>query len=659
MSVQVVEIPVDKCDPSPWQPRTHFDENYLNELAESIKLRGVIQPITVRLINGRYQIVVGECRWRSSHKAGKKTVPAMVREMSDADAAEIALIENLQRADLDILEEAQGYASALRLKDDKGEPRYTPDSLAQRINKSPHHVGQYLSLLTLPAEAINALRAGEISFSVARLLARVPGDKMKARAVEAVLHPQFEEEALNARQTEELLSREFMRKLAGAPFDQNDANLVPIVKKDGVRCMGGACADCPFKTGNNPEEFGVAPAGSGHQGSRVGARGVQPDICTHLECFGAKADAAWEEEKSAALKAGKRVLSQEDADKLFPYHNSGELHVFSNYVELSAQLPREILVDPNQKRVPSWKKALSGAEVQPEVMVVRDPKGRARELVDRRQAEAALKLAAKKDGAAPIIKAGARSGSGMSDEEKKQREKKKLDMAIAHLVMTELANEIQRRGLVGGFWRALRGVAWLRNSADGFWMIGNRIGADPVKVSGSGRDYETAIESSWENEVDDKTLAARVVELLFANGLRWSGIETEGFGEFLELYGIDKAPLIAKAKAEVGEKKKASSKKKAEKPTAPPKKKAAKSEAAEQPPAPPAEKNIQKTPESFSVCIVEALKAGPADGMTAREIATKIQAKSQNVHVWFATTGAKREDIKKGAAGKYQLIQEA
>jgi ParB family chromosome partitioning protein len=160
-------LPLDLLEPSPFQPRQNFDPQGMEELAESIRARGILQPLLVRpdpKHSDRFQIVAGERRWRAAGLAGLHEVPAIVREMSDIDAASAALIENLQREDLNPMDEAEGYS---KLVDDLGVPQET---LAQALGKSRSHISNMLRLLNLPPPIQSEVRKGALTFGHARAL---------------------------------------------------------------------------------------------------------------------------------------------------------------------------------------------------------------------------------------------------------------------------------------------------------------------------------------------------------------------------------------------------------------------------------------------------------------------------------------------------------
>jgi ParB family chromosome partitioning protein len=157
-------LPVESLSPHPGQPRRHFDDAQLDELAGSIATRGVIQPIVVRPYGHGYQIVAGERRWRAAQRARLHEVPVVVREFDDAETLEIALVENIQRQDLNAIEEAQAYQ---RLA---GEYGHTQDALARIVHKSRSHIANLLRLLELPEPVQRHVVEGKLSMGHARAL---------------------------------------------------------------------------------------------------------------------------------------------------------------------------------------------------------------------------------------------------------------------------------------------------------------------------------------------------------------------------------------------------------------------------------------------------------------------------------------------------------
>lgn len=187
-------LPISRVEPRSGQPRTVFDEPALQELAESIAQHGVLQPITVRALDsGYYQIIAGERRWRASRLAGLAEIPARVIEADDQKAQELALVENLQREDLNPLEEARGYRA---LMDEFG---LTQEAVSQSVGKSRPAVANALRLLTLPPEVAEMLEDGRLSTGHARTLLSIPSKAQQLEAAKLVV-----EKGLSVRQTEAL-----------------------------------------------------------------------------------------------------------------------------------------------------------------------------------------------------------------------------------------------------------------------------------------------------------------------------------------------------------------------------------------------------------------------------------------------------------------------
>ena len=188
------QIPVEWINVGPWQPRRKFDREQLDELAGSIRQKGIVQPILLRPTPnqpGRFQLVAGERRWRAAQMAQLHDIPSVVRYLTDAECYEIALIENIQRQDLSVIDEAQGYANLLEIN------RYTQDQLSKIIGKSRSHIANLLRLLGLPESVQALLRDGELTMGQARPLVGHPQAEFLAKTIVA--------KGLSARQAEALI----------------------------------------------------------------------------------------------------------------------------------------------------------------------------------------------------------------------------------------------------------------------------------------------------------------------------------------------------------------------------------------------------------------------------------------------------------------------
>jgi ParB family transcriptional regulator, chromosome partitioning protein len=191
------EIPVELIDPNPYQTRKTFDEGSLAELAESIKANGVVQPILVRpRADGRFQLIAGERRWRASKLVEKKTIPAILRQVSDEQAMEITIVENLQRADLNPIEQARGFERLSR------EFNMTHEQISVRTGKDRASISNYLRLLKLPSTVQQQVEGGILSFGHARALLGLQGTGEIEKAAQRAVH--F---SLSVRQTENMIQQ--------------------------------------------------------------------------------------------------------------------------------------------------------------------------------------------------------------------------------------------------------------------------------------------------------------------------------------------------------------------------------------------------------------------------------------------------------------------
>jgi ParB/RepB/Spo0J family partition protein len=374
-----IDIELGRLKPSPTNPRKRFNAAALSELAGSIRSKGIISPLIVRpipiepiessvltpemeaeLTKQLYEIVAGERRSRAAKEAGLSVVPCIVRELSDADAAEVQLVENLQREDLSDIEEAESYAAMLKLKDEKGEPRYTVPDLAERVGRAENTIYKALKLLNVPEVMRAALEAGEISASVASLIGRIPSVKARERAAQAVLKPQYQILPLTYVQTEELIRSEFSTPLAQAPFNTSDPNLVK---------EAGSCTACPKRSGNDPD-----------------CGGRMTNICTDVECYRGKVAAEWKAWQHETTTADLSIEALSPAE-------SRKFLASGNNVRLGDVPPADVLAVKDGVAVETdltWAKLTKDRGVKR--YVARDEDGREHSLLDLQQAIAAARL---------------------------------------------------------------------------------------------------------------------------------------------------------------------------------------------------------------------------------------------------------------------------
>nr|NUR36692.1 ParB/RepB/Spo0J family partition protein [Sphingomonas sp.] len=205
----VREIDIARIKPNPNQPRVQFDEEALDELADSIRERGVLQPILLRPEGEDYLIIAGERRWRAAQRARLHSIPAIVREIDESTTAELALIENIQRLDLNPLEEAEGYRQLIQRHG------HTQDEIGRIVHKSRSHVANLLRLLDLPEFVRQSLLKGDISMGHARAVATAPDPEELTKEVI--------NKGLSVRQAEERARREKTRPGPGADIGRASA----------------------------------------------------------------------------------------------------------------------------------------------------------------------------------------------------------------------------------------------------------------------------------------------------------------------------------------------------------------------------------------------------------------------------------------------------
>lgn len=312
---EIVAIPVADIEPSPFNPRHVNNAAADADLVESVAQVGVTSPVLLRprpqrdghvdnpFGPQRYELVFGHRRWLAAKTAGLATVPAMIRDLTDADSAQLQAIENLQREDLTAMDEARGYAAVIATHG------INKDQLAERIGKSRTHVYNRLKLAELLPEVAQALQDGKISTSTAEQVARIPAKHQpKALAVALETFPWATQRPF--RKVRDELLEKFTLDLKTAIFDTSDAVLLELA---------GACTTCPKRSGQTPELFGDIIArdeplykwGKSQHGSA--------DICTDPDCFAAKKKAHLAnqrlalEAKGSTVVAGSAALAAVDA----------------------------------------------------------------------------------------------------------------------------------------------------------------------------------------------------------------------------------------------------------------------------------------------------------------------------------------------------------
>lgn len=217
MNREISNISVDKIFPNTYQPRRFFNEEALEELSQSIKEHGIIQPITVRKRGENFELVAGERRWRAARMADFEVVPCNIIEITDTESAEIALLENLQREDLNFIEEAEAYYNLIN------DHRFTQDELAKRMGKKQSTIANKLRLLKLSPKVREICLDNKLTERHARALLSLPNEELQLIIVEKIIKG-----SLNVKATEELINKELL-KIAGEELNNKDKKRVKSV----------------------------------------------------------------------------------------------------------------------------------------------------------------------------------------------------------------------------------------------------------------------------------------------------------------------------------------------------------------------------------------------------------------------------------------------
>lgn len=547
--IEVINYAVDLIDPSPYQVRKKFDPEALAELAGSIREDGIIQPLTARCSPtdpARLELVAGERRLRAAKLAELTTVPVIVHEMSDRRAQRIVLIENLQREDLTVSEEAQGYQKALSLLDEEGKPVYTQASLAQEINKPLNHVRDRLKLLMCPPDLIAAVEEGTVSLSTSMLVGRVPDAKARANVAMLVLKPDIQEVPLNYKQTQELIREKFMVSLQKPGFDVEDADLLPVVMSDtGERLMGGSCVGCPFVAGSLTDD----PSRNSATG-KGGTKAVRDcDLCTLPACHRKKQDLAWKIVAQTAEEQNVRVIQGDAARKLFSGYRGGLVHD-ADYVQLDEKPEYDEIGQLAYQNKKNWKQLLKGVET--DVVIARHPvTGQRVELVEKKQAALIVKAKLKGTDEKVEIANAEQAESVRKEQRAKEIREQKIEALVVNEGLTDLVEAIHRKGMDQDNLDYLFQMALGQSGADG--MRSMRLWLDVKMPKGTVRsehDYEEEILKA----VKARATGANgwlgfITAAILCKHIKYSGSDGEDFMELKKRYGIKDVELKRRAAA--------------------------------------------------------------------------------------------------------------
>lgn len=449
------DLPIKSISESPTNPRKNFDEASLKELALDVGRRGILQPVLVRespLFQGNYELIFGHRRFRAAQAAGLTMVPAMIRQLGDAEVLELQLVENVKRSDLHPLEAADGYR---RLHETHGLP---VAEVAKRVGKSTAAIYDALSVGRLGAEARKDWLAGDLSAGAARRLALIPAGKTQDDCL-GEMRKSWEGRAMDSAEEAWRIINKFMRELAKAPFDtQALVAGVPAV----------ACMNCEKRSGAQPQLFSDVK---------------QKDVCLDVACYETKVAAWWKQRTEASkVGGGPRCLSREEARKICSAHSDG-IQAGEGYVEAGASCGSDM---KNRTY-----KALLGKEAKGlETLVLHPVSGQVLTVYPAGQVAAAMKRAGK------IQPVGFRSSSGEKlskaqvEKNRKARAEEKLHGQVQELALGLCAGAAEKRRPDSAMLELLARLA----ACCATWRIVQR------RESKGGVEFETSTEEMTDGE---------------------------------------------------------------------------------------------------------------------------------------------------------------
>lgn len=532
MGNNVTLTPLENIVLSKTNPRKHFDQDELDQLADSIKTHGVLQPVLVRPTPGpnkKVELVVGERRFRASKQANVKTIPTITKSLNAEEVIELQLIENLQRSDLSEIEEARGYRYMMDQFD------YKADDLAEKINKSRAYIYGRLKLTNLFKKGQKSLEKGEISASTALLIARIPGNKQQEAALKRIVQKDWRGHPMTYRQAKEYIEENFMIRLKGSGFDRKDPKLV---------AKAGPCTTCPKRTGNQTELY----------------PDISTDVCTDPECFRTKVQAAQLIQIEKAKAKGQAVLTGKEAKKHIEY---GQLKHSSPLIKLDSRN----YDGPYKDGKYSTYGKLLGKDTPP-ITLIKTDKGLL-PTINQKEADAILAKKFK------WAKQSLNSDQKWKDEQKRDAKKRRIQTLVFKESLAQIATQATNKMvLTDEFWRFLaRALVHSYHNSDSVQSLIKRRDI-PYKKA------KNAWEMKWGEQllkyldtVNGSILRSIIVELVVHRGGHrdWEGKLHGSFKEACTMYDVDhvqiEKDIKATARAKAKKKKKKATKKKAKKTT--------------------------------------------------------------------------------------------
>lgn len=561
---QVQLYPTGQIDSFTHQARKIFHERDLGTLIESIRELGISHPLIARpspTHTARIELVAGERRWRAAKEIGLKEVPVIIRELTDEEAEEESLTENLARVNLTPVEEANAFKRMLELTHEGGGKIYTIEALAKKIGRESWEIQEGLKMLNAPDSLLKEIdkSKGErlIAVEVVALVGRIPDAKAREAAAADVLKGARADggaptgKPLTVAETRKLVRERYMAKIDLTEKERSDEALVPMVTTvvNGVeeRVKGGRCDDCCFRSGCMSDILDLL--NEGVMGSKGGRPcGADSLICTKPSCLQEKRDVLWNRKCDQHLKDGGRVMSEADARKQFSYQ---DLLIHGSPFAKLTDKPDDAVFRKDD--IGTWAQLIKGLPVI--VTLARVPgTGKEVKLITIKEAAELVRAHWKEESSDADSKEAAASKAARDKELKAE----KVDKEFVNIGLRKIEEVITRNGLAIDQWPELFDIVLDNAGGDGQAVLGKWLNLQlPKGEHTSGRSYNQAIKDAVEVKATTAhAWLAWCVLASIARGIKYGGAMATDFTTMIGVLEIDRKEIKAEATRAVEEKQK-------------------------------------------------------------------------------------------------------
>ena len=579
-AAQIQYINLGDLHPSPTNPRKHFDEAGIDEMASSIEEHGVKMPLLCRPSKtepGKKEIVAGERRYRGSVRlverlakliekgdsvvVGEEFTPpeevarltalysarievrCIVEDLDDTTVLELQLVENLQRKDLTALEEAEGYQRLLDLKDKE----YTPAKIAQKIGKHVQTVLFKLRMLQAPKSMREALEAGKVGERHLVLVATVLGAKAREECAKAILKGEWDwrtqsDQPKSVKQTIEYIGQHHRQSLKKAAWSLDDAELVK---------SAGPCSMCPHFAKKAAEQDPELAKELGNERGQT-----DPLTCMNPACFKSKQDAAWKQREALAKDEQVKVLKPKEAEKIIS--NEGSLRGPSKFVKLDEKPDYDITGHWDDEKTPTWRELTKDRLPAGAVTVVNTTQAGIVELLDKKQAVELAKAHPKYGKIFAKVKASGKPELTTAQKNAKAKEafKNKVNARVRTVLLQYLYDSALTRGTDAEFSMTVLNTALHESGMDGNRLICEWLKLEPTEPKkGNSKNQsnyrEAIINSLTARDAGKPEIDAMIMIAIVASWVKIYGVDTSLMEYLQKLFGYDKKHIIALAEADV------------------------------------------------------------------------------------------------------------